>query len=118
VKVILDGVAGSVLMLTEPAGEPLGRVPTVAVTVALGLPAVFGGENVTLATPVLLVEAVLDESVPAVVVKVTGTPGSVDGTVAVIVTGADPATKLVLLVATVGLPAKVMIDHIWNCGPV
>jgi len=98
VKVTKDGVAGMVVSVTELNGEPDGLSATVAVTVAV--PAVLDGVYVTVATPVEPVLVVPEENVPAAIVpavadQVTGTPGSAEPSVAVRVTAAVPATKVV-----------------------
>jgi len=76
-------------------GEPDDLSATVAVTVALGVPALLGGVNVTVIEPVEPVLAVVEARVPAVVLRVIGTPAWLDPIVAVTVIGDDPAMKLV-----------------------
>ena len=96
--VTVVGAAATVVSTTVWLGEPAGRYATVAMTLAV--PAMFDGVYVTVAAPVDPVLVVVLEKVPAAVVpavalQVIGTPDSPEVSVAVKVTGAVPATKLV-----------------------
>jgi len=104
VKLTVEGAAAMVLIATEPVGMTPCPSATVTVTVALGDPALLGGVNVTVVEPVAPVLEVVSARVPAVVLRVSGTPGCLEAIFAVMVIGDVPATKLVFDAVTVNAP--------------